>query len=313
MFGWFGKKRREPGWLAVGIESDAIRIAQVMPSTSGKPQAGRWGTLTREEAGQAIALPEVAKEFGLQGCDCTTLLNPSEYQVLLVDAPSVPRDELKASIRWKIKDLLEYHVDDATVDVLEIPAEPDASGKARSMYAVAAPNAVVHQRISAFQAAQLPLKVIDIPEMAQRNVASFFEQPSRATAMVSFGDWGGLLTFSWEGELLLARRLEVTWDQLAVAEHRPHYLVRVTTELQRSFEHLERQFHRFPVGELLLAPMPESIGIVEHLATHLYVPVREIDLADVIEFSADAAADRTEQWQLFHLFGAALRVEPKAL
>ena len=313
MFGWLAGSKQEPGWLAVGIEADAIRIAQGIPG-NGKPHAGRWGVLRPQSSSKEHSLEKIAREQRLQNFQCTTLLGPSEYQILLVDAPSVPRDELKAAIRWRIKDLLEYHVDDATIDVLEIPADPGAGGaKPRSMYAVAAPNDVVHKRIEAFEAAHLALKAIDIPEMAQRNIASHLQQAERTTAMVSFRNWGGLLTFSYDGELLLSRRLEVTWDQLAVAEHRTHYFERITTELQRSFEHLERQFHRFPVGELLLAPLPEQTGLVEHLAANLYVPVRAFSLGEVIEFPPDGAAEDAEQWEFFHLFGAAMRVEPKAL
>jgi MSHA biogenesis protein MshI len=309
-----GRGKQEPGWLAVGIEADAIRIAQVIPSAIGKPLAGRWGLLRSPAPSKDHSLDKITRDEGLQHFQCTTLLGPSEYQILMVDAPSVPRDELRAAIRWRIKDLLEYHADDATVDVLEIPADPGAGGaKPRSMYAIAAPNELVQKRIEAFDAAHLSLKVIDIPEMAQRNVASHFEQPERTTAMVSFRDWGGLLTFSYGGELLLSRRLEVTWDQLALAEHRNHYFERVTTELQRSFEHLERQFHRFPVGELLLAPLPEPTGLAEHLAANLYVPVRAFSLAEVIEFPPDVMAKDAEQWEFFHLFGAAMRVEPKTL
>jgi len=312
VLGWLKREKQEPGWLAVGIEADAIKIAQVVPSATGKPHAGRWEVFPGGV--KEHALEKIAKDKGLQHFQCTTLLGPSEYQILMVDAPNVPREELKAAIRWRIKDLLEYHVDDATVDVLEIPAEPGVGpGKARSMYAIAAPNEIVQKRVEAFEGAHLALKVIDIPEMAQRNVAAHFTQKDRTTAMVSFRDWGGLLTFTYDGELLLSRRLEVTWEQLEVAEHRVHYLDRVTAELQRSFEHLERQFHRFPVGELLVAPLPEPVGLVEHLAGKLYVPVRMFSLSEVIDFPDIPPHKDADEWSFFHLFGAAMRVEAKAL
>jgi len=311
--GWWRKARRENGWLAVGIDADAIRVAHVYLSSTGRPQAGRWGILSSTEGGTSLS--KSARNQELQRYQCTTLLAPGEYQILLVEAPNVMPDELKAAIRWKIKDLLEYHVDDATVDVLEIPGESGtaAQGKPRSMYAIAAPNDVVQKRTAAFELAGLDLKVIDIPEMAQRNIASHLEQPDRTTAMVSLCDWGGLLTFSYGGELLLARRLEVSWDQLEQEDFRKHYLDRVTVEIQRSLEHVERQFHRFPVGELLVAPVPKDVGLIEHLAAALYVPVRAIGLEAVMDFPADSPADSAEQWRFFHLFGAALRMDAKVL
>jgi MSHA biogenesis protein MshI len=232
---------------------------------------------------------------------------------MAVEAPNVPREELKAAIRWKVKDLLEYHVDDATIDVLEIPGDQAPDGKARLMYAVATRNDLVKKRIADFQEARLKLKVIDIPEMAQRNIASRFETVDRSTAMVSFREWGGLLTFTHQGELLLSRRLEVTSEQLSMLDHRTHYLERVATELQRSFENFERRFHRSPIAELLVAPLPEGDVLTGHLAANLYLPVRAIQLQELLEFPAEHAPTVQEQSQYFHLFGAALREEVRAL
>ena len=83
-------------------------------------------------------------------------------------------------------------------------------------------------------------------------------------------------------------------------------------ELQRSLDHFERQYQNITLSELLLGPMPEDIGLLEFLRSQLYLPVRQINLADALEFvGTDLGVD--QQWQLFHVLGAALRVEAKAL
>lgn len=313
MLGFFRKTRKQPGWLAIGLDADAVRVAQLTASGEGKPKAGKWGTLAPASAGEDFSLAKAIDQGNLPQSDCTTLLLPSEYQILAVESPNVPREELRAAIRWRIKDLLEWHVDDATIDVLEIPLDVNAEGKARSMYAVAASNEVIRKRISAFEESRLELKVIDIPEMAQRNISALYEERGRATAVLSFRPWGGLLTFTSEGELLLTRRLEVSSDQLAMPEHRTHYFERVVAELRRSLEGIERKFHQAPVGQLLLAPLPPEIELAAYLAEHLYVPVKTISLPDIIDFPPESAISEKEQGELFHLFGAALRVEPAAL
>ena len=306
----FTRGRREPGLLAVGIEAGAIKFAHVDRSAGKRPSVVRWASIA---AADDSDIERIAKDRGLTRCECTTLLAPSEYQMMLVEAPNVPREELRSAIRWRIKDLLDYHVDDATVDVLEVPAESGGTVKARAMYALAAPNEIVQKRIALFEEAGLNLGVIDVPEMAQRNVAALFEHSEGATAFLSFGEWGGLLTISARGELLLARRLEVTLGQLARTEHHAHYFERVTTELKRSLDMFERQYQPSQVVELLLAPMPEPTGLEAHLASEIYVPVRQIDIAEVVEFGRGAAPSATDAWQFFHLIGAALRVEEKAL
>jgi len=308
LLGWLSKSTHTSGFLAVAIEPDAIKFAHVRYAGE-RPRATGWWAVPVDDSGPTGALQGAAKERGYGRAVCTTLLEPADYQILLVEPPKVPPDELKAAIRWRIKDLLEYHVDDATVDVFEVRSEGNAAAKA--MYAVATPNEVVQKRIALFQDARVALRVIDIPEMAQRNVASLFESPGKATAMLAFSPWGGLLTISFRGELLLTRRLEVTSVQLGQKEHGDHYRDRVATEITRSLDMFERQRMSVGVGELLLAPLPQDPDLEQFLHAKLYVPVVSADLPRVIDFAGEPTPE--ELWEYFYLFGAALRVEEKTL
>ena len=311
MLGWFSKSVQVSGLLAVGIEAEALKFAHVRYSRN-RPRATQWWSVPAIASEQAGSLWKAAKDGGFGRSAITTLLEPADYQILLVEPPKVPAPELKAAIRWKIKDLIDYHIDDATVDVFEVRDE-HGSGQAKAMYAVATPNEVVQKRIGLFEEARLPLRMIDIPEMAQRNIASLFESPDKAIAMLAFSSWGGLLTISHRGELLLARRLEVTALQLGQREHGDHYRERVAIEITRSLDMYERQRLSVAVGELVLAPLPQDDGLEEFLRGQLYVPVVGADLPRVMDFAGGGEPTLEEQWEYFHLFGAALRTEEKAL
>jgi MSHA biogenesis protein MshI len=312
LLGWFSKSTQKSGLLAVSIEPEAIRFAHVHTGR-GRPYATQWWSVPSDPSDPASSLQQEAKERGLARATCTTLLEPADYQILMVEPPKVPADELKAAIRWRIKDQLEYHIDDATVDVFEVRAEGNVKGSASAMYAVATSNDVVQKRIALFQNAHVPLKVIDIPEMAQRNVAALFESQDKATAMLAFSSWGGLLTISFHGELLLTRRLEVTSVQLGQREHGDHYRERVATEITRSLDIFDRQRLSVGVGELLLAPLPQDPELEQFLHSKLYVPVVVAALPQVMDFADGREPTPEEQWEYFYLFGAALRVEEKAL
>jgi MSHA biogenesis protein MshI len=244
-----------------------------------------------------------------------TLLAPREYQLLLVEAPNVPRAELKTAIRWRIKDLLDYHVDDATVDVLDVPRNPAGGERGHSMYAVTARNEVIRACIGRFEAARIPLSVIDIEETAQRNVAALFERDERGLAMLHIGPDQGLLTINYRQELVLARRIEVGGHSLREATEaaRDEHFQRVLLELQRTFDHMDRQFAYVPVSKLMLAPEPEGSGLLEYLAANLDLPVERVRLSGAIAFGARAELEPEEEWRLFHLIGASLRHESKAL
>src|SRR5450759_1078797 len=127
--------------------------------------------------------------------------------------------------------------------------------------------------------------------------------------MLTFDDHaGGLFNLSFTGELYLARRLDMTWSQLVAAQEsqRQTYFERIRVELQRALDHFERQYQNITLSELLLGPMPEDIGLLAFLSAQLYLPLRQVNLADALEFvGADLSVD--QQWQLLHVLGAALR------
>ncbi len=264
----------------------------------------------------APALEKICKESNVSGHHLTTLLAPGEYQILMVDAPNVPVEELKSAIRWRIKDALSYHIDDATVDVLQIPTgKYGTTARSQSMYAVAAPNTTIQKRIALFEKAKIGLSVIDIPEMAQRNIAALFEEEERALALLAFDEGGGLLTFTADGELYLARRIEITLGQLQDADQslRQQSLDRVELEVQRSLDYFGRQYHYVPVNRLLISASEES-NLTAALADNLDLPVEQLDLAQVMDISAVPELEHGD-FAVFalHSLGAALRQERRAL
>jgi MSHA biogenesis protein MshI len=265
-------------------------------------------------AAEKPALERLGKESHLNRYRCSFLLNSGEYQVLTVEAPNVPANELKTAVRWRMKDMLDFSADDATIDVFDVPADKNAANRGRSLFAVAARNEVIRQRMAAFDAAKLPVSVIDIPELAQRNIAAELEDEGRGLALLSFAEDGGLLTFTFGGELYSSRHIEIPLSQLVLAdsEQRQRHFDRVTLELQRSFDHFERQFSFITLSKLLLAPLPPEVNLEAYLATNLYVPVASMNLDDVFDFSAVSGVGPTQRIQCFLALGAALRQEDLA-
>lgn len=309
----FKSKSRDAGWFAIGLSAHGVSLAQVK-------FVGAMPCVVRceyHETGKvsAAALEKLRREANLGHHDFTTLLAPGEYQMLMVEAPNVPANELKTAIRWKIKDGLNYHIDDATVDVLQIPASKYGSDRAQSMYAIAAANDTIQKRIALFEHAKIELDVIDIPEMAQRNIAALFEEGDRALALLNFDNHGGLLTFTAGGELYLARRIEISAGQLQDANEklRGQYRDRVELELQRSLDYFDRQYNHLAVSRVLVSA-PEAAGLVGFLASGIDVSVEQMDLSQVMDISAvPELADSEFVAHALPTLGAALRHERRAL
>jgi len=308
----FKAKTREAGLLAVGLVEHGVYLVQVV-FTGTLPAITRCefhqcGSPTAEE------LNRLAQEANLGKYVCGSLLSPGDYQMMMVDAPNVPPEELKNSVRWKIKDSLSYHIDSATVDVLLIPPSKYGSDRAQSMYAITAHNDLIQRRMELFSEGGLELSVIDIPEMAQRNIATLFEQPDRALALLAFDDNGGLLTFTSGGELYLSRRIEINITQLSDANEnlREQYRDRVELELQRSLDYFDRQFNHLALSRVLLCA-PDNSGLLAFLISSVDVTVEKLDLSQVMDISLAPTLANTEFLaQVLPTLGAALRQEVRA-
>lgn len=301
------------GWFAVCIGARGVHFAQVKQG-GAKPRAQMCNFYAVAEMSPDV-LEKLRKSARVENYQFITLLSPGDYQMLLVDAPNVPAGEMKTAIRWRIKDVLSYHVDDATVDVLRIPSATGGADKPQSLYAVAVPNETVHKRITLFEKARIDLKVIDIPEMAQRNMAALFEQKGQALALLAFSEHGGLLTVTCDGELYLARYIDVTLDQLQnpAEAMRQQSLERLLLEAGRSIDYFSRQYSYVPLQRLLVLA-PESAGLIPALTPNLDVPVEPLDLSQGLDISAVPKLGNEEfAAQAFYALGAALRQERRVL
>ncbi|OGA23759.1 MAG: hypothetical protein A3H34_08620 [Betaproteobacteria bacterium RIFCSPLOWO2_02_FULL_67_19] len=314
--GWLLPRKIEPGWMAVSLRTTEFSIAHGRREPGARPLVSQIASYPIEE-GRPDAAKVLAQRMRLDRFHCETLMSAGEYQLLTVEAPNVPPAELKAAIRWSVQGLIDFHIDDATIDVLDIPPEPGSSGAAHAMYAVIARNELVKRHIDRFQAAAIPLSVIDIAETAQRNIGVLCEATdAQGVALIYVAETYSLLTVNFKGELYLARRIEFGLQQLLRQNDdgaREGGLNRILLEVQRTFDVFERQYHFVPVGKLVVAPEPEDSGIRAYLAEHLDLPVVSMELGEIVDFAGGLEPDLATQWKHFHLIGAALRQDSKAL
>ena len=311
---FFRKTKKREGWLAIALQRDGLAAVSMQTAPGIRPQVRQAAFYPGKDWAELLA--QAGRELHAHAYRSITVLGSGEYQVVSVDAPNVQADELKTAVRWRLKDMLDFHVDDATIDVLDLPVDPNAAVRAQhSMFAIAARNSVIEARQKLFTAAKVELAVIDIPEIAQRNISVLAEPPGRGVAMLSFGEEGGLLTVSFKGELYLARRFDLALAQLLDPdlERRHASFDRVTLELQRSLDNFERQYSFISVAKLVLAPSSVQ-GLDDYLSSNLYTPVETLDLATLFDFErAPLLLDPLQQARFLVPLGAALRHEETAL
>ena len=245
-------------------------------------------------------LAHLADQVGLKKSPLIALLPVDGYQVLMLEAPAVPDDELDSAVRWKIKDMLDYHIDDAVFELLKLPG--GGAGRVSYLFAVAAPAQAVREALALYREGGLAIEVIEVEETAQRNIAAKLEPPGHAVGLLhAFGE-RALLTFTYGGELALARRI----DLRGVAAE--DMAGRLALETQRSIDYFDRQFHFLPLAKLYLAPLADGDELYRRLLDDLTLPVERLDLGALLDFGEHAELRQpATQARVFHAIGAAMR------
>lgn len=306
----FFNGRKQAGWTALKKGQDDLTLAHVERRFGQKPQVTAW-LRQKLDPQSAADVKSFSEAHDLKPRHCVALLGRAEYQLMQVDAVKVPPSEVRQAIRWSLRDRLEYPAANATVDVLDIPADDSNPSRPRYMMAVAARNETIREYVVRYlDEGKMGLEAIDIPEIGQRNIAALLEQPNRGMALLSFNQDGGLLTFTSGGELYHARQIDVPVEQLQLPDEdrRAQVYERVALDLQRSLDNFERQFPYLAVNRMLVAPFAMRPGFVDFLKSYLYLQVETFDLADILDISAvPELSDPDEQARALYILGAALR------
>ncbi len=230
-----------PDGLAVACSTGAIAeavisAAAILPCTAEQRES---------------TLADFVSTQGLHNAPCSVVLSPGDYQLLLVEAPQVPDEELRAAVRWRLKDLINIPLESAIVDVCTLPSDAMRSGK-RMMFVVVAEQHKVQKRMALIGGAGLKLSVIDISEMALRNVALSLpaeETEGRNVVLVRLQPGGGNLGLYRDGNLYLSRQFELDYGGGLLDDLPEDALI---LEIQRSVDYSERQMGQAPPSAIYI-------------------------------------------------------------
>jgi len=313
MLSFLKEKRTVPGLTGIEVREDGVSVVRVLRDPGRPPRVTACEFRPWEGKGveRDKVLSRLASDFDLRRSRCTTVLDPNDYNLLLTEAPDVPAEELRSALRWRVKDMIDFHVDDATIDVFDVTT-PNTTGKNRSMYVVAARNAAIQRRVDLCDNAGINLDVIDIPELALRNIAATLPEDVRGVVTLSFSAQRGLVTITRQGEIFLSRRLEMGLAHLLETEDRAPLFDQVVLEVQRSLDYFDSHFRQAHIDSLVLAPPSGDVpGLIDYLNQNLNLKAKAIDLTSVMQFDIDATSIMQADGLI--ALGAALRQEEKAL
>ncbi|MCL4746108.1 MAG: hypothetical protein KJZ83_11915 [Burkholderiaceae bacterium] len=320
------------GTLASPLTSAVARIGRVF----ARPRAGHWalaagarGMVAAHVGFDALGEPHLdAVEFldargdrpARRGADvaaamrafsspCVVVLSPADYRSVFLPGLPVPAQERSDALRWRLRDEIDFPVQDAVIDCVVAPVSHQMHEHGLWM-AVAAPSSKVHELIGPLSEAGIEIAAVDVPELAQRNLCMRLTAPERTAAMLTMDAQHGLLTVCRGDGVLASRQL----DPIAVTlsgdddERRAAMIERLALEIQRTFDNVERQYGAAPPDRVHLLVERHADQVAEGLRNSIAAAVEPISFDSLcaerdLNSARRAALDRTAALAV----GAALR------
>lgn len=218
-------------------------------------------------------IAEYLSEHRLTDVPVSLVLQEGEYQLLLIEAPDVPVDELKDALLWRVKDLIQFNPEDAYLDYIELPDDA-YRGRGKMIYVVVAERTLIDQRVDWLDALGVSAVTIDIPELALLNITESLCAEEMGTAVLFLEEDRSNLTMLSGSALYLARGLSYS----------PFNQVENTVlDIQRSMDYFESQIGKPPCVRILILPL--QVGetpLLMELRNNLSADVQSLDLADVV-------------------------------
>lgn len=227
------------------------------------------------------ALQELVAEHSLRGSGINLVLSQDQYQIFQAERPPVEASELAEAIRWKLGELLDYPANEAVIDTFPFPDDATRD-RGQLINAVCAHQDLIRGHVDLVSEAGLELNRIDVAELALRNLLAYADPEGRGAALLYLSENHGHMVFCRGNMLYMARRIEVSLDQLRDATTQEQAVQALALEMQRSLDYFESQLRQVPPGRIQVAGHPEALPLAGMLTTNV--------TADVVDFDWQAVA-----------------------
>jgi len=223
---WPWKRRGSRDCLVVSWSDQTFAFVRARAKGDGTFSVVQMG-IERQGTDTLDTFTARLEALKLKGLEATVMLRPEQYQFIQIPAPAVPADELKSAARYQIRDMVDTHLDDLTIDIMHLGDGQQKNSP--QVFVVAAKTAHIRTVMGLAGSLEWPVTVIDILETCQRNLQTSLAKkdgtPERADAALLINDaQHALFTISVNGELYYTRRLDLpdgflnmAWTQTAPA------------------------------------------------------------------------------------------------
>lgn len=271
---WFNKHQRQSGRVGVFLAPQGFGVACI--NAAGRLEHCQFHRGEQDRAGQLAA---VVDDLELRGSPCSIVLHPESYQLHLGEAPPVPESEMAQAVRWKIKEILDYPLEEAAIEYFRLP-EDAYRGRQKMLYAATLRKQELEQLVAPVEAAGLLVDCVEVTELALHNLTVRLPTDPGGVAVVFLHDAGGFINLVEEGALYLSRRLDVGLGGFDPVADNSKFFDALYLDIQRSLDFYEAQLGKGIITQLWYAPgLPYTADIGSYLSEQLGLNVSALDLS----------------------------------
>ncbi len=276
--------------MGVDFLPTGVAVTEIPARGSDAGKVRLWDFLPASgEQEQRQALTDWVNRNRLGKSRCHCLMARHDVQILQLERPPVEESELIEAVKWKIKDLISFDVEEAVIEVFELPPMP--KNPRRQINAIVSSEPVVRRYIERIADSGLKLEVLDVQELVLRNLRRVMEfAEGRSLALLDFLDHDGLLTLYHGKDLYVARDFKIGLSDIESAGDDSEALYdQVLLELQRSMDYFESTYDLPLPRRLLMFPQTAA---TERMAKYLQNFVGfDVDFIELRHIGGEAARD----------------------
>jgi len=311
----FKKKPADRGIVALSFNSEGIALAIAQYTADQKIALTHCEFISTNN--KQTALRELTKEYKLKKYACHLVLAADDYRLITIETPAVTDSEIPDAIRWKISDLIDFHIDDAVIDYYPLPSSNRANSK-KQLEVIATPLSAVQPLVDLCKTSGLQIQVIDIHETSVRNLATLIPENDQGIAVLHLQQNTGRIIIEQKGVIYLSRKLAVGYSRLGLTdkislteEQISLEQSNLALEIQRSFDYVESYYGIHSISGLAVIPVAENTQQIINFLNNHGITSRIMDLSTIID--GNVLLDDATQSLCASVIGTTLRHTVKSL
>lgn len=231
-------------------------------------------------------LKKMVSHYQLINCSCRLVLDYSQFQLLMADAPTVKEEELANALKWKVKDLLEYSIDDVLIDAFAVPPHGNAMSLKKAFVAACSQSKLL-KTVSLFEDALLKLTKVTVALMAERDVLSLLEEQKGSDILLSMQDNYCYISVFLANEVYFVRKI-LNNEFGSLTDIREDGSNPLLLELQRSMDYCISNLKLSEPKRVILTPFfADKGGFIEHLKMNLSQTIMPLNLSELLHFESE--------------------------